>query len=115
MRMPFVWNKEITSYEVDVFASSTLDHDRSIRLELSDGDTVSVRFPASPPDDFVSIGSAFHQIKLAAHKFDEVYRMLQTEKPLYVSAYETGTPPIRFAGFSTSAESVGEGLVDSDA
>ena len=63
----------------------------------------------------LSIGSAFHQIKLAAHKFDEVYRMLQTEKPLYFSAYETGTPPIRFAGFSTSAESVGEGLVDSDA
>lgn len=113
--MPFVWNKEVSSYEVDVFASSTLSYDRSIRLELVGGDTVSLTFPTSPPSDFVSIGGSFHQIQLAAHKFDEVYHLLQTEKPVYFTAYEAGSPPIRFAGFSTSEESVGEGFVDSDA
>lgn len=113
--MPFVWNKEVTSYEVDVFAASTLNYDRSIRLELAGGDSVSVRFPGSPPSDYVTIGSSFHQVQLAAHKFDEVYHLLQTEKPVYFTAYETGSPAIRFVGFSTSAESVGEGFVDSDA
>ncbi|WP_405217315.1 hypothetical protein [Agrococcus sp. Ld7] len=113
--MPFVWNKEVTSYEVDVFASSTLNYDRSIRLALDGGDTVSVKFPGSPPGDFVSIGSSFHQVELASHKFDEVYHLLQTEKPVYFTAYETGSPAIRFVGFSTSTESVGEGFVDSDA
>lgn len=111
--MPFVWNKEISNYEVDVFESSSLDYDRSIRLELEDGDTVAVRFPPSAPSDFVSIGSSFHQVRMEAHKFDEVYHLLQTEKPVYFTAYESGS--ILFAGFSTSEESVGEGLVDTDA
>lgn len=113
--MPFVWNKEVSSYEVDIFESSTLNHDRSIRLELSDGDTVAVRFPSSAPADNVNIGASFHTVQMDAHKFDEVYHMLQTEKPIFFTAYESGSPPIRFVGFSTSAESVGEGLVDSDA
>ncbi|WP_347754017.1 hypothetical protein [Agrococcus sp. ProA11] len=113
--MPFVWNKEVTSYKVDVFAASTLSYDRSIRLELVDGDTVAVSFPGSPPSDYVSIGSSFHQVQLASHKFDEIYHMLQTENPVYFTAYETGSPAIRFVGFSTSTESVGEGFVDSDA
>ena len=26
--MPFVWNKEVTEYKVDVFESSTLSYDR---------------------------------------------------------------------------------------
>ncbi|MFE7846666.1 hypothetical protein ACFUTX_15890 [Microbacterium sp. NPDC057407] len=41
--------------------------------------------------------------------------MLQTEKPVFFTAYELGAPAIRFAGLSTSDESVGEGLVDADA
>ncbi len=113
--MPFVWNKEVSNYEVDIFESSTLGHDRSIRLELDDGDTVSVRFPPSAPVDNVSIGANFHSVQVDAHKFDEIYHLLQTEKPIFFTAYETGTPTIRFVGFSTSAESVGEGLIDADA
>ncbi len=113
--MPFVWNKEVSNYEVDIFESSTLNYDRSIRLELADGDSVSVRFPPSAPADYVNIGANFHTVQMDAHKFDEVYHLLQTEKPIYFTAYEAGTPPIRFVGLSTSEESVGEGLVDSDA
>ncbi len=113
--MPFVWNKEIVSYKIDVFEASTLNYDRSIRLELADGDTVSVEFPSSAPSDFVTIGGGFHTVMIDAHKYDAIYHMLQTEKPVYFTAYETGSPAIRFAGFSTSNESVGEGLVDADA
>lgn len=113
--MPFVWNKEVTEYKVDVFESNTLSHDRSIRLDLAGGDTVSISFPSVAPADFVTIGGSFHQIKMDAHKFDEIYHILQTEKPVFFTAYESGSPAIRFAGFSTSKESVGEGLVDADA
>lgn len=111
--MPFVWNKQVNSYEVDVFESTTLGYDRSMKLKLDDGDTVSVQFPPSAPADFVNIGTSFHTVKMDAHKFDEVYHLVQTEKPIFFTAFESGG--IRFAGLSTSEESVGEGLVDSDA
>lgn len=113
--MPSVWNKEVTSYQVDVFRAPTLNYDRSVKLDLADGDSVSIAFPSAAPDDYVSIGAAFHQIKLPAHQFDEIVHMLQTENPVYFTAYELGSPPIRFAGLSTGEESVGEGLVDADA
>lgn len=113
--MPSVMNKEIVSYRVEVFRAPTLNYDRSVRLQLSNGDSVAIRFPGSPPADYVSIGPSFHQIQLPQHQFDEIVHLLQTEKPVYFSAYELGSPPIRFAGLSTSDESVGEGLADSDA
>ncbi len=111
--MPFIWNKEIESYTIEVFAASTLSYDRSIRLELDNGHNVSIKFPGNAPDDFVNIGTSFHTIQMDRHKFDEIYHLLQTEKPVYFTAYETGSPPIRFAGFSTSKESLGEGIIDS--
>lgn len=111
--MPFVWNKQVSNYEVDVFESSSLDYAHSIRLELEDGDSVAVQFPGSAPADFVDIGTSFHTVKLDRYKFDPVYHLLQTESPIYFTAYETGG--IRYAGFSTSEEAVGEGLVDEDA
>jgi hypothetical protein len=113
--MPFIWNKEIVNYKIDVFESSTPGYDRSIRLELDDGDMVSVQFPPSAPADFVTIGGGFHTVKMDAHKYEDIYHMLQTEKPVYFTAYEAGSPVIRFAGFSTSNESIGEGLIDADA
>jgi hypothetical protein len=113
--MPFVWNQEVTSYEVDIFQSSTLNYDRSIRLELANGDSASVQFPTTAPTDNVTIGSSFHTVKMDRHRFDEVYHLLQTEKPVFFTAYEAGSPAIRYVGFSTSEESVGEGLVDADA
>ncbi len=112
--MPFVWNKEIDDYKVDIFESS-LPYNRSIRLTLDDGDTVAISFPGAAPADYVNIGANFHQVQMDAHKFDEVYHLLQTEKPVFFTAYEAGTPAIRFVGLSTSKESVGEGFVDSDA
>lgn len=114
--MPFVLNQEVVDYAVDVFQASTLTYDRQLTLSLQNGHTAVVRFPATPPTDYVSVGGTFHQVQVAAHRFDELYHLLQTEKPVFFSAYETAPPTvIRFVGLSTSKESVGEGLVDSDA
>lgn len=113
--MADVWNQEVTSYKVDVFRAPTLDYDRQVRLGLANGATVSISFPSSPPTDYLSLGASFHQVQLPSHQFDEIVHMLQTEKPVYFTAYELGSPAIRFAGLSTSNESVGEGLADADA
>lgn len=113
--MPAVWNQEVTAYRVDVFRAPTLNYDRAVSLDLADGGSVSIRFPSAPATDYVSIGASFHQIELPQHQFDEIVHLLQTEKPVFFTAYELGAPAIRFAGLSTSDESVGEGLVDADA
>lgn len=111
----FVWNQRIQSYAVDEYKSSTINDEYSIRLVLANGDTVSITFQASPPADFVTLGTAYHQIRFASSRFDRTLHLLQTEAPLYFTAYEAGSPPIRFAGISTTRESVGEGLTDADA
>jgi hypothetical protein len=113
--MAFIWNKQVTDYKVDVFRAPTLGYDRSILLTLDDGHKVSVQFPWATSTDYVDIGVSFSTVQLPVDQYDEVYHVLQTEKPVWFTAYETGTPAIRFAGFSTGPESLGEGLVDADA
>ena len=112
--MPFIWNKRVASYKVDIFQSSTLDYDRSLRLTLADPtQTVSIQFPAAAPTDYVDIGTSFSTMRVAAHRFDEFYHLLQTESPVFFTAYETGT--IRFVGLTTDPEGTGEGFSDPDA
>lgn len=107
-----VWNQEIVGYTVDHFTASTLNYQRALRLALGNGHTVSIRFPAVPAADFVTLGSSFHQVEFAASLFEGMHHLLQTEKPVYFTAYDLG---VQFAGFSTAQESVGEGLADADA
>jgi hypothetical protein len=111
--MPAVWNQEVTGYTVDVFDSSSLSYDRSLRLDLANGNRVAVQFPPAAPSDNISIGTSFHTVQMDRHAFDEIYHLLQTEKPVRFTAYEYDS--LRFVGFSTDTESVGEGLVDADA
>ena len=116
--MPSLWNREVEDYKVDVFQSPTLNYDRSIRLQLKatasySAHTVSIRFPTSAPTDFVSIGTNFSTVHISRTRFDEIYHILQTEKPVYLTAYEFDST--RFAGLSTDPEATGEGFKDSDA
>lgn len=117
-RMPFLWQREVDTYVVDVFESSTLTYNRAIRLNLKAGadpaHTVALRFPSSVPDDWVSIGTSFSQIHMHSSRFEAVYHLLQTEKPIFFTAYEVGSPTIRFAGLTTDPEHLGEGFRDSD-
>ena len=112
--MPSMFNKTVLEYKVDIFESNTLNYDRSIRLTLSEPThTVSIQFPSAAPSDFVSIGSSFSTVKMDRHKFDEVYHLLQTESPLFFTAYELGS--VSFVGLTTDAEATGEGFQDPDA
>ena len=116
--MPMLWNREVETYKVDVFTSSTLNYSLSIRVELKASSagpahTVSVRFPASVPADNMNIGVGYTEVQLPSSQFDRIYHLLQTEKPVFFTAYEYDA--VRFAGFTTDPEATGEGFRDSDA
>jgi hypothetical protein len=117
--MPLVWNRRVDRYRVDVFASWNLNYERSILLDLaaSGGDPahlVRIEFPATRPTDYVSIGTGFTTIQLSENSFDDLYHVLQTESPVFFTAYEftsSGTT-VRFAGVTTDPEATGEGFRD---
>lgn len=118
--MPFLTNREIQNYRVSVFESSTLNYTRAITLKLkptgqAGPHTVTMEFPISAPTDFVQIGDSSSNVKLDRSKYEDAVHMLQTESPVYFSAFETsGETPVRFAGLSTDPEFTGEGLSDGD-
>lgn len=112
--MPSIFNKEVTSYKVDIFQSTTLNYDRSLRLELADPyQTVYIEFPSSAPNDNINIGSGSSTVRVNSHRFDEMYHLLQTENPVYFTAYEFNN--LRFVGLTTDPEGTGEGFQDPNA
>ncbi|WP_447971368.1 hypothetical protein [Nitrospira sp. M1] len=118
--MPSLFNREVSSYKVDVFKSSTLNYIRAIRLNLKPtasaaAHTVSIRFYSAPGNDWMSIGANFSTIQMNLDRYDDMYHILQTEKPVYFTAYELGNPSIRFAGLTTDSEAIGEGFRDEEA
>jgi hypothetical protein len=119
--MPFVWNRQVESYRVEVFESSSLTYDRAIRLDLAaaGGDpahVVSIQFPESRPADYVNIGTGFTTVQMPASRFDSLYHILQTESPVFFTAYEVafGTTAIRFVGVTSDPEATGEGFRDAN-
>jgi len=119
--MPFVFNRQIETYEVEVFESSSLNYDRAIRLDLpaSGGNPahlVSIEFPPVPPADYVNIGASFTTVQMPASRFDALYHILQTESPVFFTAYEVafGSTMLRFVGVSSDPEATGEGFRDAD-
>ena len=115
--MPSLFNREVDTYRVDVFESSTLDYNRSIRLLLkpsggSPAHTVSIEFPSALPADYIDIGNAFSTVRMTAARFEQVYEILKTESPVFFTAYEFGN--LRFVGVTTDPEATGEGFRDGD-
>jgi hypothetical protein len=77
---------------------------------------VSIEFPSVRSADFVNIETHLTTIQMPASRFDELYHVLQTESPLFFSAYEfpvAGTT-LRFAGVTSDPEATGEGFRDAN-
>lgn len=116
--MPMLWNRTVASYRVDVFHSSTLNYTRSLRLQLaptadSPAHTVSIQFPSAIDVDNINIGSTFTTISMPLSRFDALYHVLQTESPVFFTAYEFDA--VRFIGITTDPEATGEGFHDPNA
>jgi hypothetical protein len=119
--MPFVWNREVDRYRVEVFAGSSLNYERHIRLDLAadagnPAHVVSIQFPVTRPADYVNIGSSFTTVQLPLSSFGDLYHVLQTESPVFFTAYEVpfGGTTLSFAGLTTDEEATGEGFRDAN-
>jgi hypothetical protein len=120
--MPFVWNRQVERYMVEVFAGSSSNYERHVILDLAadagnPAHRVSIQFPVTRPADYVDIGVGFTTVQLAANSFVDLYHVLQTEAPVFFTAYEVvfGGATLRFAGVTTDPEATGEGFRDANA
>ena len=118
--MPSIIHREVSTYRIDVFKSNILNYNRSIRLSLKRtatkaAHTVSIQFHSSPASDWINIGNSFSTIHINLDRYDDMYHILQTEKPVFFTAYESGNPLNQFAGLTTAPETTGEGFRDAEA
>ncbi len=114
--MPAIWNRPIAEYTIEAPVRSP-GGCRAIRLILGPDaglapHTVSIRFPPVPPDDNMTIGVSHTDIELAAGRFNDLYRLLQTQQPLYFTAFEYDT--LRFVGLTPRAGVVGGGFYEAN-
>ena len=102
-----VWHRQIEGWRVPTFRGSVLSTRRQIMLHLKPepGESVnrvSITFEPSPPSNFIGVDSDLMTVRLALGDYGDMVHLLQTGGPLYFTAYEAGSPPVRFAGLSTA-------------
>lgn len=117
--MPSISTREVESYSVSVFRGSTLNHTRAITLRLRPTDTgssqqhVTFHFLSSPSTNWVDITNGSSRIQMSLDRYDDMYHLLQTEKPVFFTAHEFNN--YQFAGLTTDPEATGEGFRDAQA
>jgi hypothetical protein len=108
--------REVSSYSIDIFVSTTADFGRTIRLNLlgPEPNTVYLRFGGTAPVNFlVNMGDFSWTVHLPYSYYEDTLHLLQTERPVYFTAYEL-PGQVRFAGLTTDDEHTGEGFRDAD-
>jgi hypothetical protein len=116
--MVTLFNEEIDKYVVDLFELPGTAYNRELRVSLKSAHTVSIRFQPAPPADFIDeVTPNFTVLYLSSGRYDEIYHLLQTESPVFLTAYEFpigGNVFLRFAGISSDPEATGEGFRDAN-
>lgn len=80
---------KVEAYTVHISQSSHLSFTRSIRLRLESGATAHLAFPQQRPTDFLQFpGPGLINVFMTADQFDDVYHLLQTESPVFVTALD---------------------------
>jgi hypothetical protein len=77
---------KITTYSVSVLQTNYLGYTRVIRLSLESGGTAYIAFPKERPVDWLQFGQGTTNLFMTADDFDDVYRLLQTESPVFFIA-----------------------------
>ena len=80
--------EKITKYSARVGRSDVTDAGRSLSLTLEKGGTVFIGFPPVPPDDWLRFNGSFTTVFLQAEGYAEVYHLLQTEAPVFFTAWD---------------------------
>jgi len=78
--------ERILTYSARVIQSNYLDHTRQITLKLESGTVVWLLFPPVRPADWLQFSTGQITITMTADDYDDVYHLLQTEKPVFCTA-----------------------------
>ena len=107
------FSERVSSYTVSQLHNDIVEYDQVVRLQLDDGEKVFIAFPTTPPADWLTFGQGTTTIYLQRSQFDRVHHLLQTEAPLFLTAFTL--LGIRAFNLSSGQEPVGEGPADDDA
>ena len=78
--------ERILSYSARVIRTNYLDHTRQLTLKLESGTVVWLLFPPVQPVNWLQFSSGQITISMTAADYDDVYHLLQTEKPVFCTA-----------------------------
>ena len=77
---------KIETYSVHVSQNNFVSYFRSIRLSLESGGTAFIAFPKVRPANWLQLNGASTNVFMTEDQFDDVYRVLQTESPVFFTA-----------------------------
>ena len=80
--------ERITSYSARVIQTNYLSYTRLITMKLESGTTVFIGFPEVRPTDWLQFAPSAITISMTADEYDDVYHILQTEKPVFCTALD---------------------------
>jgi hypothetical protein len=78
--------EKIIKYSVWVAQNDYFDYYRVIQLSLEAGDTAYIAFPKVRPADWLQFPPGATRLYMTQDEFEDVYRMIQTEKPVFFTA-----------------------------
>lgn len=102
---------KVTSYTVEVVKADDTQA-RLLGLTLEGSLQAVMRFVPVPPATWVMISPILTTVILPLSDFDDMYHLLQTERPVFFNAAIEDSPLFQFARLGTGAERVGQGLTD---
>jgi hypothetical protein len=79
---------QIETYSIQVLQTNYLDTTRVIRLSLASGGTAYIGFPAVRPANWLQFSGNSVTLSMTSADFDDVYRLLQTESPCFLTALD---------------------------
>ena len=103
-------NERITTYSVTELESNVVSYRHVVRLTLESGHKVFIGFPDVVPNPPFTTSAAGTTAFMPADEFDRVWRMLQTEQPVFFTALNLFG--LITVNLSTDAEPLGEGPAD---
>jgi hypothetical protein len=106
-------NEKVVSFTVTVLKNEIVPYTRVIRLTTESGHRVFLAFEPDPRANWLEVTGAYSNVFLDASEFDRTYHLLQTESPVYFTAF--ALLGIAAYNLSTGEELPGEGPGDDDA
>ena len=110
-----ILNAKVTGYLVGVSMFSQSDLERTIHVQLEGDLAAVIRFVQDQPAEWISFEEFAVVVILPLRFFDDMYRVLQTEAPVFFVARAEEDPSLFFTSFGTAREAVGEGPTDGSA